>query len=155
MPIDKSLQSLAFYVLRFSTPIYDAAGNFQGILILSLDLKALRDTMSLFSSPDAPINGGEETRVRSLFFDRDGWMLFQSESLDADSGESLLSSDAVRAGFRGDFGRPGFSPAFPARPRAYQLLDHGSRGAGRPGPASFPSRAPDRSGIPARIEWRA
>ena len=51
----------------FSTPIYDAAGNFQGILILSLDLKALRDTMSLFSSPDAPINGGEETRVRSLF----------------------------------------------------------------------------------------
>lgn len=112
VPIDKSLQSLAFYVLRFSTPIYDAAGNFQGILILSLDLKALRDTMSLFSSPDAPINGGEETRVRSLFFDRDGWMLFQSESLDADSGESLLSSDAVRAGFRGDFGRPGFSPAF-------------------------------------------
>lgn len=48
VPIDKSLQSLAFYVLRFSTPIYDAAGNFQGILILSLDLKALRDTMSRF-----------------------------------------------------------------------------------------------------------
>ena len=112
VPIDKSLQSLAFYVLRFSTPIYDAAGNFQGILILSLDLRALRDTMSLFSSPDAPINGGEETRVRSLFFDRDGWMLFQSESLDTGAGEKALSSDAVRAGFRGDFGRPGFSPAF-------------------------------------------
>ena len=112
VPIDKSLQSLAFYVLRFSTPIYDAAGNFQGILILSLDLNALRDTMSLYSSPEAPISAGAGTRVRSLFFDQDGWMLFQSENLDNDSGEKALRSDAVRAGFRGDFGRPGFSMAF-------------------------------------------
>ncbi|MCD7984268.1 MAG: sigma 54-interacting transcriptional regulator [Desulfovibrio sp.] len=112
VPIDKSLQSLAFYVLRFSTPIYDATGNFQGILILSLDLNALRDTMSLYSSPEAPISAGAGTRVRSLFFDQDGWMLFQSENLDNDSGEKALRSDAVRAGFRGDFGRPGFSMAF-------------------------------------------
>lgn len=112
VPINKSLHSLAFYVLRFSTPIYDAAGNFQGILILSLDLNVLRDTMSLYSSPEAPISAGAGTRVRSLFFDQDGWMLFQSENLDNDSGEKALRSDAVRAGFRGDFGRPGFSMAF-------------------------------------------
>ncbi len=112
VPIDKSLQSLAFYVLRFSTPIYDAAGNFQGILILSLDLNALRDTMSLYSSPEVPISAEAGTMVRSLFFDQDGWMLFQSESLGNGSGEKALRSDEVRAGFRGDFGRPGFSMAF-------------------------------------------
>lgn len=113
VPVNGSLQSLPLYVIRFSTPIYDGEGNFQGILVLSLDLEALRDAVSLFSSPEAPINAGNEgTRIRSLFFDKDGWMLFQSETPDKSRKESALSSDAVRAGFRGDFGRPGFSAAF-------------------------------------------
>lgn len=113
VPVNGSLQSLPLYVIRFSTPVYDAEGRFQGILILSLDLEALRDAVSLFSSPEAPINaGGAGTRIRSLFFDKDGWMLFQSETPDKSRKVSGLSSDAVRAGFRGDFGRPGFSAAF-------------------------------------------
>lgn len=54
VPVNGSLQSLPLYVIRFSTPVYDAEGRFQGILILSLDLEALRDAVSLFSSPEAP-----------------------------------------------------------------------------------------------------
>lgn len=113
VPVNGSLQSLPLYVIRFSTPIYDSEGEFQGILVLSLDLEVLRDAVSLFSSPEAPINaGGEGTRIRSLFFDKDGWMLFQSETPGKSRKENVLSSDAVRAGFRGDFGRPGFNSAF-------------------------------------------
>ncbi|MGE9985838.1 sigma 54-interacting transcriptional regulator [Desulfovibrio sp. SGI.169] len=134
VPIDKSLQSLSFYVLRFSTPIYDAAGNFQGILILSLDLTALRDTMSLYSSPEAPISAGEKTQALSLFFDQEGWMLFQSEPPGDNSGEKSLRSDAVRAGFRGDFGRPGFSAAFRPGPEHLNYWSMVAEvQAGRPG----------------------
>lgn len=50
--------------------------------------------------------------MRTLFFDRDGWMLFQSEVPDAGLAQRSLGTDAVRAGFIGDFGRPGFNTAF-------------------------------------------
>lgn len=134
VPIDKSLQSLSFYVLRFSTPIYDAAGNFQGILVLSLDLTALRDTMSLYSSPEAPISAGEKTQMLSLFFDQGGWMLFQSEPPGDNGGEKNLRSDSVRAGFRGDFGRPGFSTAFRPGPEHLNYWSMVAEiQAGRPG----------------------
>lgn len=122
VPIGETLRDMTFYVLRFSTPVYDATGQFQGILVLSLDLQALRNAMSLFaspplSSPDASSDGGEENQTRSLFFDRDGWMLFQSEiGAEATRPQEPLSSDAVRMGFHGDFGRPGFKTAFRPAP---------------------------------------
>ncbi|WP_337391054.1 sigma 54-interacting transcriptional regulator [Desulfovibrio sp.] len=113
VPLNDSVQSIPLYVIRFSTPIYDAQGVFQGLLILSLDLTVLRDAISMFSSSSAPLRtADDETRIRSIFFDNQGWMLFQSENLEADEAGGRLNSDSLRAGFQGEFGRAGFSTAF-------------------------------------------
>lgn len=113
VPLNDSVQSIPLYVIRFSTPIYDSQGVFQGMLILSLDLTALRDAISMFSSSSAPLRtADDETRIRSIFFDNQGWMLFQSENLEADDASGRLNSDSLRAGFQGEFGRAGFSTAF-------------------------------------------
>lgn len=113
VPLNDSVQSIPLYVIRFSTPIYDSQGVFQGMLILSLDLTVLRDAISMFSSSSAPLRtADDETRIRSIFFDNQGWMLFQSENLEADEAGGRLNSDSLRAGFQGEFGRSGFSTAF-------------------------------------------
>lgn len=113
VPLNDSVQSIPLYVIRFSTPIYDSQDVFQGMLILSLDLTVLRDAISMFSSSAAPLRTeGDETRIRSIFFDNQGWMLFQSENLEADEASGRLNSDSLRAGFQGEFGRAGFSTAF-------------------------------------------
>ena len=113
VPLNDSVQSIPLYVIRFSTPIYDSQGVFQGMLILSLDLTVLRDAISMFSSSSAPLRtADDETRIRSIFFDNQGWMLFQSENLEADEAGGRLNSDSLRAGFQGEFGRAGFSTAF-------------------------------------------
>ena len=113
VPLNDSVQSIPLYVIRFSTPIYDAQGVFQGMLILSLDLTVLRDAISMLSSSSAPLRtADDETRIRSIFFDNQGWMLFQSENLEADEAGGRLNSDSLRAGFQGEFGRAGFSTAF-------------------------------------------
>lgn len=113
VPLNDSVQSIPLYVIRFSTPIYDAQGVFQGMLILSLDLTVLRDAINMFSSSSAPLRAADdETRIRSIFFDNQGWMLFQSENLEADEAGGRLNSDSLRAGFQGEFGRAGFSTAF-------------------------------------------
>jgi len=113
LPVNKSLQSVTLHVLRFSTAVHDAQGRFQGVLILSLDLSALRAVLSIYSSGYVHGDGdADSSSVRSLFFDKDGWMLFQSEGTTTEDQGKPLSSDAVRGGFRGDFGRPGFSLAF-------------------------------------------
>ena len=113
VPLNDSVQSIPLYVIRFSTPIYDSQGVFQGMLILSLDLTVLRDAISMFSSSSAPLRTADDkTRIRSIFFDNQGWMLFQSENLEADEASGRLNSDSLRAGFQGEFGRAGFSTAF-------------------------------------------
>lgn len=113
VPLNDSVQSIPLYVIRFSTPIYDSQGVFQGMLILSLDLTVLRDAISMFSSSSAPLRtADDENRIRSIFFDNQGWMLFQSENLEADEASGRLNSDSLRAGFQGEFGRAGFSTAF-------------------------------------------
>ncbi|MDR2574326.1 MAG: sigma 54-interacting transcriptional regulator [Desulfovibrio sp.] len=113
LPVSDSLQSVTFQVLRFSTAVHDAEGHFQGVLILSLDLSALRTALSTFSSAGTDSEGNAPgSPIRSLFFDKDGWMLFQSEGDPADEQDKPLRTDAVRGGFRGDFGRPGFGQAF-------------------------------------------
>jgi DNA-binding NtrC family response regulator len=113
LPVSNSLQSVTFQVLRFSTVVHDGEGRFQGVLVLSLDLSALRTALSSLSSGEADDGGNaDDSPIRSLFFDRDGWMLFQSEGSVVEEQEKPLRTDAVRTGFRGDFGRPGFSQAF-------------------------------------------
>lgn len=139
VPLNDSVQSIPLYVIRFSTPIYDSQGVFQGMLILSLDLTVLRDAISMFSSSSAPLRTvDDETRIRSIFFDNQGWMLFQSENLEADEAGGRLNSDSLRAGFQGEFGRAGFSTAF------------------RPGPnhVNYWSMVSNvQAGTPARSSW--
>ncbi len=129
VPIDKSLQSLAFYVLRFSTPIYDAAGNFQGILILSLDLNALRDTILLARGAHQCRSGNQSAQP-----------FFRSGRLDAfpvrkPRQRFRRKSPAFRCGagrFPRGFRPPRFQHGLSSRPGTSQLLDHGGRGAGGP-----------------------
>lgn len=98
LQVDGDLENVAFQALRFSAAVYDESGNFRGVLSVALDLGALRDSLAVFR---------DGASGRAFFFDEDGWLLFQ----DGEPGEPL-SSDKVRAGFRGDYGKPGFSRAF-------------------------------------------
>ena len=113
LPVNKGLQSVTLQVIRLSTPVF-ADGRQQGVLTLSLDLKSLRNAMSLYASPDLPFGHGGKP-LRSFFFDKEGWLLFQAERLETEH-DAALSSGSVRVGFRGDFGRPGFSQAFRPSP---------------------------------------
>lgn len=115
VPLHGVVQSLTIHVLRMTTPVYDNTGNFTGLLILSLDLNTVRDALSLFSSTRSPVAPETEAQTdptvrRSLFLDPQGWVLFQSEALESQN--PPLSTDGIRSGLRGDFGRPDFSIAF-------------------------------------------
>ena len=115
VPLHGVVQSLTIHVLRMTTPVYDNAGNFTGLLILSLDLGAVRDALSLFTSRRSPVAPEAEAQTdsaarRSMFLDPQGWVLFQSEALESQN--PPLATDAIRSGLRGDFGRPDFSIAF-------------------------------------------
>lgn len=116
VPVKDSMQSVFLSVLRFSTPVYGDAGDFKGILSVSLDLGALRDKLADVE-PLAGLVPEDDSSGISFFFDRDGWMVFQSDS--TSTPDKPLESDIVRAGFHGDFGRPGFSQAF--KPAAKHL----------------------------------
>ena len=117
VPVNGGTRRITLQVLRFTTPVYDDAGRFIGHLMLSLDLRELRDIISEYSAPEAPIaTSTPNNRIHTLFFDRYGWMLFQSEIPDANLLQKSLGTDVVRAGFTGDFGRPGFATAFRPAP---------------------------------------
>lgn len=68
VPVHGVVQSLPLYVLRMATPVYDAEGTFLGMLILSLDLTTLRDTLSLFSSERSPVHDSESGIIKSHSF---------------------------------------------------------------------------------------
>lgn len=117
VPVKGGTRSVTMQVLRFTTAVYDDEARFIGHLMLSLDLRELRDIISEYSAPEAPIaSAAQSNRIRTLFFDRYGWMLFQSELPDSNLQQKNLGTDAVRVGFTGDFGRPGFATAFRPAP---------------------------------------
>lgn len=116
LPFKGAMQSPRLQVLRFSTPIFDDNNQYQGLLILSLDLSVLRDAISMFSSSESSFwQNSNLSHVRSVFFDAQGWMIFQSEK--KQQGTAPLSLNDIRKGFGGDFGRPGFNSAFRPYPR--------------------------------------
>lgn len=116
LPFKGAMQSPRLQVLRFSTPIFDDNDQYLGLLILSLDLSVLRDAISMFSSSESSFwQNSNLSHVRSVFFDVQGWMIFQSEK--NRQGTVPLSLNEIRKGFGGDFGRPGFSTAFRPYPR--------------------------------------
>lgn len=108
-PDTKMNTQVTLQILRFTTPVVLADGSMAGHLVLGLDIGFLRDLVSSF------VAGFDVDGVRPLafFVDRQGWMIFQSGQLT----EGAISTiDSVRGGFRGDFGRAGYSQAF--RPSA-------------------------------------
>ena len=123
VPVQGTAQNITIYVLRFTTPVYDNDGRFSGYLMLSLDLRELRDILSVYSAPNAPLQTENEEQVRTMFFDREGWMLFQSEPVNDHLRQRKLSTDTVRAGLTGVFGRPGFNTAFRPGPEHISYWD--------------------------------
>lgn len=118
LPFKGAMQSPRLHIVRFSTPIFNEQNQYQGLLILSLDLSVLRDAISTLSASGSSFwQDSHVSHVRSVFFDVQGWMIFQSEK--DRQGNIPLSLNEIRKGFSGDFGRPGFSTAF--RPYARHL----------------------------------
>lgn len=116
VPVRGTVQSLGMHVIRMTTPVHGSTGDLRGYLTLSIDVVALRNTLSIYASPRSPlyIFPQESERNRGFFFDAAGWLLFQSES--PDKPEAELSADGVRSGLHGDFGRPGYDTAFRPSP---------------------------------------
>ncbi|WP_243359256.1 sigma-54-dependent transcriptional regulator [Fundidesulfovibrio terrae] len=105
-----------FSVFRLVTPVADQQGKIAGFWVLSVDGRATRDILSLYNSPKSPLAAFPRTAEKrySFFFDRNGWILFQSGNIE--EREQPLSTDLARSGLTGDHGMPGFPGAF--RPTA-------------------------------------
>jgi two-component system, NtrC family, response regulator HydG len=112
LPLDKNGHTLTTVVLRMAIPCLGPEGQTDGFLILSLDVHHLRNIMSLFNSAQSPLHAFPRTpEIRYAYiFDRHGWMLFQSESVEAKG--AVLSTSKIRSGLTGTIGKPGFDTAF-------------------------------------------
>jgi DNA-binding NtrC family response regulator len=104
-------------LIYLATPYENADGTQKGFLLLAVDARCLRNILSLYNSPRSPLWAFARTQeVRySFMFDKDGWILFQSE--DPSSPDMELSTYLARAGYTGTQGRPGLPEAF--RPAAH------------------------------------
>lgn len=99
-------------ILRFSLPYFGDGRSPKGVLVVGVELKRLREVMSLFNSPRSPLFAFVRSPAPrySFLFDREGWMLFEAE---APENQGLpLSLNMAREGLSGVFGRPGLGSAF-------------------------------------------
>ncbi len=104
---------IALPVLRFVTPCLDSFGRTVGFTHLAVDARKLRNILSLYDSKESPVSSFPRNLDLSrytFYFDAEGWILFQSESIDRPEAE--LSTLGIRAVKRGTLGRPGLSNAF-------------------------------------------
>lgn len=104
-------QKLVRKVLRMVTPC-TGEGTPPGYLMVSIDARNLRNVLSIYNSSRSPIWAYQRTpEERYMFlFDTDGWILFQSESVDRPALE--LTTHLARAGYTGTLGRQGLEAAF-------------------------------------------
>jgi DNA-binding NtrC family response regulator len=117
LPQGSEKAHLADETFRLVTPVREPDGNMLGYLILALDAQRLRDILSLYNSSKSPIFAFPRSSERrfAYFFDRQGWMLFQSEA--SDEGKALdLSNSMARTGYSGDYGKPEYNNAFRPNP---------------------------------------
>ena len=99
--------------LRFVTPCRGPDGEDLGFVYLALDARKVRNILSLHDSNTSPVFAFPRNPRFSrftYFFDAHGWVLFQSEAVDA--AEAPLRTLDVRSTFQGTLGRPGFPEAF-------------------------------------------
>lgn len=104
-------------LLRLTSPVVEETGRVVGFLVLSIDVRQLRNVLSLYNSPRSPLAGFNRTAENrlSFFCDERGWILFQSETTDDPVRE--LSVETAKAGLSGDHGKPGYDGAFRPGPR--------------------------------------
>ena len=105
-------QKFSAQIIRFITPYFGGDNSLNGYLLLALDVHQLRDILSLFNSSRSPIHAYPRSPERRYycFFDKEGWVLFQSEPIEGRS--KKLSADMAKYDFSGLSGRPGLESAF-------------------------------------------
>jgi DNA-binding NtrC family response regulator len=99
-------------MIRLATPCFDEQNAFTGFLLLGIDLRQVRDILTLYNSKHSPIFAfvrSPELRF-SYFFDPEGWVLFQSGEAGAKNED--LSTDKVRNSFADIAGTRGAQVAF-------------------------------------------
>ena len=108
---DNPNQRLIRKVIQMATPCCIEGGS-SGYLMVSLDIRNLRNILSLYNSGQSPISAFPRTlEERYIYlFDTDGWILFQSDSVDRPLSE--LSTHLARSGYTGTLGRQGLEFAF-------------------------------------------
>jgi DNA-binding NtrC family response regulator len=100
-------------VVRLVTPYKNESLYGEGFLYLSIDIRLLRNTLSLFNSDKSPVYAfprNPKFHRYTFFIDKDGWVLFQSE--DDITSQSVLSTLSLRETLQGTLGRPDFSNAY-------------------------------------------
>ena len=109
---DNPNQKLIRKVIQMATPCSCGNGGASGYLIVSVDVRNLRNILSLYNSSQSPIWAYQRTaEERYIYlFDTDGWILFQSDSVDRPFSE--LSTHLARSGYSGTLGRQGLEFAF-------------------------------------------
>lgn len=109
---DNPNQKLIRKVIQMATPCSCGNGGAPGYLMVSVDARNLRNILSLYNSSQSPIWAYQRTaEERYIYlFDADGWILFQSDSVDRPISE--LSTHLARSGYSGTLGRKGLEVAF-------------------------------------------
>jgi len=109
---DNPNQKLIRKVIQMATPCSCGNGGAPGYLMVSVDARNLRNILSLYNSSQSPIWAYQRTaEERYIYlFDADGWILFQSDSVDRPLSE--LSTHLARSGYSGTLGRKGLEVAF-------------------------------------------
>jgi DNA-binding NtrC family response regulator len=109
---DNPNQKLVRKVIQMATPCLCGEGGASGYLIVSVDVRNLRNILSLYNSSQSPIWAYQRTaEERYIYlFDSDGWILFQSDSVERPQAE--LSTHLARSGYTGTLGRQGLEFAF-------------------------------------------
>lgn len=106
-------QTLRSEVLYFATPLMAGDNSRSGLLILSIDVRTIRNILSVYNSPQSPIFSFPRTQELrfTYLFDLSGWILFQSGNPAAR--EAHLDTELVRTNFEeGILGRPGLPSAY-------------------------------------------
>jgi DNA-binding NtrC family response regulator len=104
-------QRLTRKVIQMATSCCIEEGS-SGYLLVSIDIRNLRNILSLYNSSQSPIWAYQRTVEERYFylFDTDGWILFQSDSVERPMAE--LSTHLARSGYTGTMGRQGLEFAF-------------------------------------------
>ncbi|MDO5674633.1 MAG: sigma 54-interacting transcriptional regulator [bacterium] len=112
LPVPNGVRNIFMHVIRLTQPVFTDEGEYQGQLVLSINLQEMRNILSLYASAQSPLYLSPQNieRKQSFVFDLGGWLLFESEEVQTP--HKALSVDRLRAGLQGDVGRPGFKEAF-------------------------------------------